>query len=136
LVHAAEGNQALASFATAACALATMTGLAIWATGAPKLFCALIGTLIGYAAAAVFDTFPHSFFADYADTPAFAVPNPSFLSYTFVPSFAAPFAIAGLASGLRAIGVLTTCQQINDGSWRRPDMRNIAPACAPTGLGV
>jgi hypothetical protein len=29
-----------------------MTGLAIWGTGAPKLFCALIGTPIGYAAAA------------------------------------------------------------------------------------
>jgi hypothetical protein len=35
-----------------------------------------------------------------------------FLSYLFAPSFAAPFAIAVLAAGLRVIGVLTTCQQI------------------------
>jgi xanthine permease XanP len=65
LAHAAEsGDQILASFATAAIALATMTGLAIWATGALKLFCALIGTLVGYAAAALLHTFPASFFAD------------------------------------------------------------------------
>ena len=134
-VHAAKDDQALGSFATAACALATMTGLAIWATGPMKLFCALIGTLVGYAAAAVFHTFPGSFFADYAGAPAFAIPDPSFLSYTFAPSFAGPFAIAGLASGLRAIGVLTTCQQINDASWRRPDMRNIAAGVRADGLG-
>ena len=79
-----------------------MTGLAIWATGAPKLFCALIGTLVGYAAAALLHTFPSSFFADYAAAPVFAIPDPSFLSYTFAPSFAGPFAIAGLASGLQS----------------------------------
>ena len=136
LAHAAEsGGQALTSFATAAIALATMTGLAIWGTGAPKLFCALIGTLIGYAAAAVFHVFPQSFFIDYAVAPAFAIPDPSFVSYSFVPSFTVPFAIAGLASGLRAIGVLTTCQQINDASWRRPDMRNIAAGVRADGLG-
>jgi xanthine permease XanP len=62
-------------------------------------------------------------------------PDPSFLSYTFAPSFAGPFAIAGLASGLRAIGVLTTCQQMNDASWRRPDMGNIAAGVRADGLG-
>jgi xanthine permease XanP len=134
--HAAEsGDRASASFATAACALTAMTGLAIWGTGAPKLFCALIGTMIGYGAAAVFHVFPSSFFADYAAAPAFAVPNPRFLSFSFAPSFAAPFAIAGVASGLRAIGVLTTCQQMTDASWRRPDMRNIAAGVRADGLG-
>ncbi|HEX9168549.1 MAG TPA: solute carrier family 23 protein, partial [Roseiarcus sp.] len=117
LAHAAEsGDRAAASFATTACALVTMTGLSIWATGAPKLFCALIGTIVGYAAAAVFHVFPSDFLTEYADTPVFAIPDPGFLSFSFAPSFAAPFAIAGLASGLRAIGVLTTCQQMTDAS--------------------
>ena len=35
------------------------------------------------------------------------------------------FAIAALASGLRVIGVITTCQRINDASWRRPDLGSI-----------
>ena len=132
---AADSGQTTASFATATCTLAVMAGLAVWATGLPKLFCSLIGILVGYAAAAAFNMFPPSFFADYLAARSFAVPDPSFLSYAFAPSFAAPFAIAGLASGLRVIGVLTTCQQMNDVAWRRPDMQNIEAGVRADGLG-
>jgi xanthine permease XanP len=125
----AHSGQITASFATAACALA------VWATGLPKLFCSLIGILVGYAAAAAFHVFPPDFFTDYAAAPAFAIPDPSFLSYVFAPSFAVPFAIAGLASGLRVIGVLTTCQQTNDAAWRRPDMQNFEAGVRADGLG-
>jgi xanthine permease XanP len=123
------------SFATAGCALASMTGLAIWARGWPKLFCSLIGIFVGYLAAAAFHVFPSSFLADYAAAHFFRVPDVSFLSYSFAPSFAAPFAIAGLASGLRVIGVLTTCQQMNNAAWRRPDMKNIEAGVRADGLG-
>jgi len=135
-VHAAaHAEQTIASFATAVCTLAAMTGLAVWAKGWPKLFSLLIGILVGYAAAAALHVFPPDFFADYRAAPAFAVPDPGFLSYAFAPSFAAPFAIAALAAGLRVIGALTTCQQINDTDWRRPDMQNIAAGIRADGLG-
>jgi xanthine permease XanP len=133
--NAAHSDQTAASFATAICTLATMAGLAVWARGTPKLFCSLIGILIGYAVGALFHVFPSSFFEDYRAASFFAVPDPRFLSYTFAPSYAAAFAIAGLASGLRVIGVLTTCQQMNDAAWRRPDMRNIAAGIRADGLG-
>ena len=132
---AAHSGQTIGSFATVACALAAMTGLAVWATGLPKLFCSLIGILVGYAAAAAFQVYSPDFLADFEAARFFAVPDPGFLSYGFAPSLAAPFAIAGLASGLRVIGALTTCQQINDSAWRRPDMRNIAAGIRADGLG-
>jgi xanthine permease XanP len=132
---AAHRDLTTRSFATAGCTLAAMTGLAIWAKGWPKLFCSLIGILVGYLAAAAFHVFPLSFFADYAAAHFFAVPDVSFLSYSFAPSFAAPFAIAGLASGLRVIGVLTTCQQMNNAAWCRPDMQNIEAGVRADGLG-
>jgi xanthine permease XanP len=136
LVHnVAHPNLIANSFATAACALASMTGLAIWARGWPKLFCSLIGILVGYFAAAAFHVFPSSFLTDFAAAHFFRVPDVSFLSYSFAPSFAAPFAIAGLASGLRVIGVLTTCQQMNNAAWRRPDMQNIEAGVRADGLG-
>jgi Xanthine/uracil permeases len=46
-----------------------------------------------------------------------------------------PFAIAGLASGLRVVGVLTTCQQMNDAAWRRPDMESISGGVIADGIG-
>ena len=134
--HAAEHSASTtASFATAACALGAMTVLAVWAKGLPKLLCSLIGILAGYAATAIFRIFPQSFFTDYAAAPFFAVPDPSFISFAFEPSFVTSFTIAGLASGLRVIGVLTTCQQMNDAAWRRPDMQNIEAGVRADGVG-
>src|SRR5215831_17934016 len=91
-----------------------------------KLFPAVVSGVVIIAVAVALHVFPPSFFA---------IPDPSFLSYAFAPSLAAPFAIAGLASGLRVIGVLTTCQQMNDAAWRRPDMQNIEAGVRADGLG-
>jgi xanthine permease XanP len=134
--HAAAHRELTAeSFATACCTLAVMTGLAVWASGLPKLLCSLIGILVGYIAAGAFHVFSPDFFSDYHAAHFFAIPKPTFLSYSFHSSFAVPFAIAGLASGLRVIGVLTTCQQMNDAAWRRPDLQNIEAGVRADGLG-
>jgi NCS2 family nucleobase:cation symporter-2 len=69
-----------------------------------------------------------------ASRPWFALPDPRFLSYRFEPSLMVPFAIAALASGLRAIGVITTCQKINDASWRRPDLGNVRSGVFADGI--
>ncbi len=122
-------------FATAIIVLATMTGLAVWSRGLVKLLCVLIGILVGYAVAAVLDVFPAQFAAQTAASPFFALPDPRFLSWGFEPSLMLPFAIAGLASGLRVVGVLTTCQQINDAAWRRPDMKSISGGVIADGIG-
>jgi NCS2 family nucleobase:cation symporter-2 len=123
------------SFATALCVLVTMTSLAIWARGLPKLLCVLIGILVGYAVAALLGLFPKDFGLQMSESPLFALPHPGFLSYGFEPSFIFPFAVAGLASGLRAVGVLTTCQQMNNAAWRRPDMKNIRAGVMADGVG-
>src|SRR5215471_521300 len=132
---AVQETKTEASFATALGVLVTMTALAVWAKGLPKLLCVLIGILLGYVLAAWLGLFPKEFASQLSESPLFALPNPGFLSYGFELSFVVPFAIAGLASGLRAVGVLTTCQQMNDAAWRRPDMRNIQAGVMADGLG-
>jgi NCS2 family nucleobase:cation symporter-2 len=122
-------------FLTALCVLATMTALAVWAGGLLKLLCVLIGIMLGYVVAALFDVFPRDFGIQLSQSPLFALPNPAFLSYGFEPSLMLPFAIAGLASGLRVVGVLTTCQQMNDAAWRRPDMKSISGGVIADGIG-
>ena len=92
---AAHSSQATRYFATAACALTVMTGLAIWATGLPRLLCSLIGILVGYAAAAAFHVFSPSFFADFRAAHFFPrFPTHAFCPSTFAPSLAVPFAIS------------------------------------------
>jgi NCS2 family nucleobase:cation symporter-2 len=132
MAHDAHAGDA---FVAAAIVVATMTALSVWATGLPKLLCMLIGIVVGYAAAAVLGVFPPEFASEYARSPWFALPNPGFLSWSFEPSLMLPFAIAGIASGLRAVGVLTTCQQMNDAAWRRPDTKNLSAGVMADGLG-
>jgi xanthine permease XanP len=122
-------------FVTAICVLVTMTALGVWARGLPRLLCALTGILVGYGISAFFGLFPPDFSAKLSASPLFAIPDPRFLSFGFEPSLMVPFAIAGLASGLRVVGVLTTCQQMNDAAWRRPDMKNIEAGVLADGIG-
>jgi len=132
VIHDARVNQ---MFVTALFVLLTMVVLAVWANGLPKLLCVLIGILVGYGVAAFLQVFPKEFSTELARSPIFALPDPRFLSYGFEPSLMLPFAIAGLASGLRVVGVLTTCQQINDAAWRRPDMESISAGVIADGIG-
>src|SRR3984885_16252201 len=105
--------------------LAVMIGFGVWGKGLPRLLCALIGLASGMAIAVAVGMVTGKDVAIISSRPWFALPDPRFLAYRFEPSLMVPFAIAGLASGLRAIGVITTCQKINDASWRRPDLKNI-----------
>ena len=132
VLHDARVND---MFLTALLVLLTMVALAVWANGLPKLLCVLIGILLGYGVAALLQVFPKDFVTELARSPIFALPDPRFLSYGFEPSLMLPFAIAGLASGLRAVGVLTTCQQINDAAWRRPEMESISGGVIADGIG-
>ena len=132
VTHDARVNQ---MFLTALCVLLTMIALAVWAKGLPKLLCVLIGILLGYVVAALLQVFPKDFSVQLSQSPIFAFPDPRFLSYGFEPSLMLPFAIAGLASGLRVVGVLTTCQQMNDAAWRRPDMESISGGVIADGIG-
>jgi xanthine permease XanP len=55
---------------------------------------------------------------------------------TFALNMILPFAIAAIASSLRAIGDLTTAEKINDARWQRPDTRKIRNGLAANGLGT
>jgi NCS2 family nucleobase:cation symporter-2 len=132
VLHDPRVNQ---MFLTALFVLLTMIALAVWAKGLPKLLCVLIGILLGYGVAALVGVFPRDFSTELVRSPLFALPDPRFLSYSFEPSLMLPFAIAGLASGLRVVGVLTTCQQMNDAAWRRPNMQSISGGVIADGIG-
>lgn len=115
--------------------LLTMVALSIWSRGPLHLYCALIGIIVGYLAAAVFGQLTPSFFAGLHDSSVFALPLTFPQGITFDAALVLPFVIAAVASGLRTVGTLTTCQQINDAGWTRPDMKSIAGGVTADGLG-
>ncbi|MFH0344773.1 MAG: uracil-xanthine permease family protein [Chromatiales bacterium] len=116
-------------------ALLTMVGLSVWGRRLLRLLCALIGIVVGYLAAALLGQLPPSFAAEIAAAPAAMIPLRLPDGVTFSATLIVPFAIAGIASGLRTVGVLTTCQQINDAGWTKPEPRSIAGGVLADGLG-
>jgi xanthine permease XanP len=72
---------------------------------------------------------------EFAAVPLLAVPEPHYLSYDFDARLIPAFLMAGCAAMLRTVGVITTCQKINDTGWKRPDLATIRGGVLADGLG-
>jgi NCS2 family nucleobase:cation symporter-2 len=130
----AAGAPSAAPLAVAAITLATMVGLNVWTKGGTKLFCALIGMVVGYVVAALVGVLPTADLDQLRAAPLLRLPDPGHLQWTFDADLVVPFAVAAVAASLRAMGDVTVCQKTNDASWTRPDMRTISGGALANGL--
>lgn len=136
VVPDAAGNINLLQLSVAGIALTTMIALNVWTKGALRLFCALIGIAVGYAAAAAMGLLPATDIARLGTAPFFHLPNISHLGWSFDTALVVPFAVAALATILRAIGDITVCQKTNDADWVRPDTRSLSGGAMANGLST
>ncbi|GAN77610.1 solute carrier family 23 protein [Acidisphaera rubrifaciens] len=114
--------------------LAVCVGLSIWGRGAAKLLCSSMGLAVGMALAAAVGMMPPGSLAGLHGAAWFAVPMPAIGHIRFDLHLMPAFLASGVAAALRAVGVVTTCQRINDAGWRRPDMGNIRRGVLADGL--
>jgi NCS2 family nucleobase:cation symporter-2 len=125
-----------AHVAVGAITLFTMIGLNVWTRGATKLFCALIGMVVGYIAAAVSGVLPASDLERLAASPLARLPDVGHLGWSFDAELIVPFAVAAVAASLRAMGDVTICQKTNDADWKRPDITSISGGALANGMGT
>jgi xanthine permease XanP len=121
--------------AVATLTLLTMVGLAIWGRGMLRLLCSLVGVAVGFAAAGLTGLVGDAALAPIVEAPAIALPRLDHIRYSWDAGLIVPFVLAGLAAGLRTVGVVTTCQRINDADWKRPDLRSIQGGVLADGIG-
>ncbi|MDD5475814.1 MAG: solute carrier family 23 protein [Syntrophales bacterium] len=113
--------------------LCVMVGLTVWGKGKFRLYSVLIGMLTGYAAALALGMFGREQADIVVASQWFSVPAFGFYGMSFSAVLIIPFVVAALSSALKTMGDLSTCQKINDASWKRPDMKSISKgilACA------
>ena len=106
----------------------------VWMKGLMRVFCALIGTIVGYMAAALTGILTVADLAPVQAAPLIHVPRLGSEGWSFDLGLAVPFGVAALAACLRAMGDITTCQKINDAEWTRPGMRSISGGVLADGL--
>jgi len=108
--------------------------LSIWGRGALKLLCTLCGLAVGMIGAASIGLLRHAALATIVEASWITLPRPATLGLAFDVALAPAFLAAGIAAALRSVGVVTTCQRINNAAWQRPDMSNIQKGVLADGL--
>ena len=115
--------------------LATMCALSVWGRGIVRLICSMLGVIIGMLVSVAAGLVPTDAMRSFLDAPIFAIPQPHYLAYDFQFRLIPAFLMAGTAAMLRTVGVITTCQKINDLDWKRPELKSIQAGIIADGLG-
>ena len=115
--------------------LAIMCALSVWGRGIMRLICSMLGIVIGMLLSVGAGLVSTDSMRSFVDAPIFAIPQPHYLAYDFQFSLVPAFLMAGAAAMLRTVGVITTCQKINDLDWKRPDLKSIQAGIFADGIG-
>jgi xanthine permease XanP len=118
------------------CALAVMVALNIWNKGRLKLFCILIGMLVGYIAAVTVGLLTLHDLSNLLNRPLLTFPTVSHIAWAFDWSLAVPFAVSGLAAAMNTTAVVTTYQRLTDADWARPHMTSIGRGVFGDGIAT
>jgi len=104
----------------------------IWFTGSIRAFGVMISLVIAVLVGYLGDFLPPATLHNpaLAGSLSWPIALPTF-DIAFVPSFAA----CALASALRSMADITTCQRINDSQWRRPERNSIHRGVIAGGMG-
>jgi NCS2 family nucleobase:cation symporter-2 len=132
-VGAPEAPGAL-HYLVAAVTLGTMVALNVWTRGTLRLFCVLIGMVLGYGLTALGDGFTPANSATLAAASWLAVPHFDHHGWAFDASLIVPFAVGAIAATLKTTGCVMTCQKLNDADWIRPDFRSISRGVLADGV--
>ena len=129
-----EHDMGLPALVGVVCVLA-MVVVHVWGSPGWRIYTVLIGLGTGYVIAIFLGQVPWTEIRpSKADLIHFPVSD--FGWPTMASNLMLPFAIAAIASSLRAIGDFTTAQRINDAKWLRPDMNSIRGGLAANGVAT
>src|SRR5262249_59368034 len=105
--------------------LAIMCALSVWGRGIMRLICSMLGIVIGMLVSVATGLVSSDSLRSFFDAPMIAIPQPNYLAYDFRFSLIPAFLMAGTAAMLRTVGVITTCQKINDLDLKPPQLKTI-----------
>ncbi len=130
--EALSANEAI----VAGVSLAVMIGLNIWNKGQLRLFCILIGMVVGYVAAAATGFLTYDDLMTVVNQPLIAIPSMAHVSWDFDASLIIPFAVSALAAAMGSTAVIATYQRTTDADWVRPEMNSIRGGILADGISA
>ena len=115
-----------------------MVGVNIWSKGRLRLYCVLIGMVVGYTLSSLVGIMSVDDWMLMWQAPWFELPgrHTMLFSYSFNWSLVPPFLIVALCASLKSFGNISTCQRINDRRWQEVDVTNVGNGLLADGIGV
>ncbi len=114
--------------------LVVCIALSIWGRGALRLLSSILGLGTGMVVASAMGLIDPDRLRIVGEAAWLEVPHTTMFDYGFDITLLPAFLAAGAAAAFRAVGVVTTCQRINNAAWRSPDMVNIRKGVLADGL--
>lgn len=115
--------------------LVTMIAINVWSKGKLRLYCIIIGMVVGYAVSFALGIIPGDSISRISEAEWFSIPYIKNMHWAFDTTMLVPFIVATICSTLKTVGDLGTCQKINDADWKRPDMPVISRGILVDGIG-
>ena len=116
--------------------LATMCILNIWTKGYGRMFCVLIGIVVGYVGSFAVGILDLSTIFAGASAQLVRVPHLEHIGWSFDPYLLAPFVVAALAATVRVMGDISNAQRLNDADWVRPNFTSLVGAVSANGIAM
>lgn len=113
-----------------------MVGVTVWGSARLRLYGVLIGVMVGSASAYVGGLMTDEQLRRLEKASLISLPSFPTEGWAFSGALLAPFLVTALASSLKAVGDITTCQKINDAEWKRSDMGSISKGIFADACGV
>ena len=114
--------------------LVVTVALNVWGKGIVRASCALLGMIVGYAAAAVAGLLPHDELVQLTHMAPVQLPRVDYFAWSFDAVLIAPFLIAALANTLKAAALLTAAEKFADADWVRPNLEKIGGGVLADGI--
>ena len=116
--------------------LLIMVGANIWGKGWVRMYCLLVGTLVGWGLALAITPDSRVAFSVIESQPFFALPSVPFgiWDIRFNWGLALPFVIVSICGSLKSFGNLLAAQQISEPELKEPNMQPIAGGLLADGL--
>ena len=116
--------------------LLVMVGANIWGKGWVRMYCLLVGTLVGWGLALVITPDSRVAFSVVEAQPFFALPSVPFglWDIRFNWGLALPFVIVSICGSLKSFGNLLAAQQISEPELKEPNLQPIAGGLMADGL--
>lgn len=125
----------IAQIAAAVATLAAAIGISIWGKGIVRLLASLAGLVLGTAIAIAGNLIEPSQVASIVRSPWIGIPDVTHLGLAFDLDLVPAYLAAAIAATLRTIGVITTCEKINDADWKRPSIGALQRGTFADGIG-